>query len=64
MSVPSVSPFVSTSVRSTLVSPMRVGSRASSAKQAIFMNIPPAMSGGPLEFLGGNGGGGPSPSAG
>ena len=64
LNIPSVSPLVSTSVRSTLVSPIKVGSRASSAKQAIFINIPPAMVGGPLECFGGNGGGDPFPSAG
>ena len=41
-----------------------MGSRASSAKQVTFMNFPPAILGGPVGFLGGNGGGDPSSSAG
>ena len=61
---PSVSPLVNTSVRSTLVSPIWVGSRTSSAKQVTFMNFPPAILGGPLGVFGGNGGGEPLPSAG
>ena len=64
MNAPSVSPLVRTSVRSTLVSPIWVGSRASSAKQVIFMKFPPTILGGPLGFLGGNGGGDPSSSVG
>ena len=64
MNAPSVSPVVSTSVRSTLVSPRRTGFPAPSAEQAIFMNFPPAILGRASGSLGGNGGGGPLTSAG
>lgn len=57
---PSVSPVVRTSVRSTFVSPMRSGSRVSSAQQVIFMNFPPCTLEGPMLCFGGRGGGVPA----
>lgn len=53
----SVSPFVKTSVKSIMVSPMSSGSRGSSAKHCIFMEVPPLIFRGPLPFFGGGGGG-------
>ena len=54
---PSVSPFVSTSVRSTFVSPMNSGSRRYSAWHIRLIDVPPRTLGGALSsFLGGVGG--------
>ena len=59
--VPSVSPFVSTSVKSTKVSPIRSGPLGSSAKHAMAMLVPPLIFLTDRQFLGGGGGGVPAP---